>query len=52
MNAWLTKRLVWVVLVVGLGLLVTSCATTGTTLGQGVVEKGSAKGGASLLMGR
>lgn len=50
MNASFGKRLVWVVLVVGVALLVVSCATTGSTLGKGVVEKGSAKGGASLLM--
>ncbi len=52
MNTSLAKWLALVVLVVGLGVLVTSCATTGTALWGGVVEKGSAKGGASLLMRR
>src|SRR6266542_2414287 len=48
MNTSLAKWLALVVLVVGLGVLVTSCATTGTAQWGGVVEKGSAKGGASL----
>jgi hypothetical protein len=51
-NAWLAKRLVCVVLVTGLELLVTSCATTNGNWSPDFPEKGSAKGGASLLRKR
>ena len=50
MKASHTKMLVWFALVVGAGLLATSCASTNEGLGGGLVEKGSARGGASQLM--
>ena len=46
------KALIWAALVVGVGLIVTSCATTGGNWTPDFPEKGSAKGGASLLMKR
>jgi hypothetical protein len=44
MKASHTKMLGWFALVVGAGLLATSCASTNEGLGDGVVEKSSARG--------
>jgi len=51
MNSSLVRKLVWTVLVAGAVLLATSCVTTGHWEPE-PMEKGSAKGGASLLMQR
>jgi len=50
MKQLLAKALIWTALVVGVGLLPVSCATTGDNWPPELPEKGSAKGGASLLM--
>ena len=52
MKTSLSKALIWTALVVGVGLIVTSCATTGGNWSSDFPEKGSAKGGASQLMRR
>jgi hypothetical protein len=52
MKQLLAKALIWAALVVGVGLLATSCATTSGNWSPDLQEKGSAKGGASLLMRR
>jgi hypothetical protein len=52
MRSFLTKTIIWTALVAAIGLLATSCATTTGNWSPDVPEKGSAKGGASLLMQR
>lgn len=52
MKQLLSKALIWTALVVGVGLLPVSCATTSGNWSPDLTEKGSAKGGASLLMKR
>lgn len=51
MKRLVAKALIWTALVVGVGLLPTSCTTSGNW-SPDLPEKGSAKGGASLLMKR
>ena len=51
MKRLLAKALICVALIVGIGVLATSDATTGNW-SPDLPEKGSAKGGASLLMKR
>ena len=52
MKTSLPKALIWTALVIGVGLIVTSCVTTNGHWEPEFPEKGSAKGGASLLMRR
>ena len=52
MKSFAKKWLVGLVSVVGVVMLMTSCATTGGNWSPDFPEKGSAKGGASLLMRR
>jgi len=52
MNTLLARLLVWTVSVVGVAMLISSCATTGGNWAPDRPEKGSAKGGASSLMQR
>ena len=52
MNSRLVKTCVWTVLVAGAALFTTSCVTTNGHWEPEFPEKGSAKGGASLLMQR
>ena len=52
MKKSLAKALIWTVLVVGVGLVATTCATTNGNWSPDFPEKGSAKGGASQLMRR
>ena len=51
MRHFLTKTITWTASVAAIGLLATSCATTGNWSAD-LPEKGSGKGGEALLMKR